>query len=117
MAFRQTLSKVAADCQADRPELIEPRFPVIAATGAWGVQDWSTMKTYVDVVSPQTEDIAFLRAALAVRHEQYDAAKVHIDRVGEPDSQGQLNGCTVTGAHTARQRVVGDGRRIVRASV
>ncbi|GIL44136.1 hypothetical protein Vafri_1666 [Volvox africanus] len=63
---------------------------MIAAHAAWHMGAWDEMASYVDTVDnpdagPQSQSAAgaFLRAVLCVRGNQFDAARVHVERTRE----------------------------------
>lgn len=63
---------------------------LIAAHAAWQMGQWQEMTVFVDAVDtpdmPQVQSTAtgaFLRSVLCVRHNQFDAARDHIDRARE----------------------------------
>ncbi|GLC61314.1 hypothetical protein PLESTB_001742500 [Pleodorina starrii] len=63
---------------------------MIAAHAAWHMGAWEEMAAYVDTIdnpdaAPQSHTAtgAFLRAVLCVRGNQFDAAKVHVERTRE----------------------------------
>ncbi|GIL87381.1 hypothetical protein Vretimale_1690 [Volvox reticuliferus] len=63
---------------------------MIAAHAAWHMGAWDEMASYVDTIDnpdagPQSQSAAgaFLRAVLCVRGNQFDAARVHVERTRE----------------------------------
>ncbi|EFJ44271.1 target of rapamycin, growth-regulatory PI3K-like protein kinase [Volvox carteri f. nagariensis] len=63
---------------------------MIAAHAAWHMGAWEEMSSYVDTIDnpdvgpqSQTGTGAFLRAVLCVRSNQFESAKVHVDRARE----------------------------------
>lgn len=51
----------------------------MAASAAWGLNQWDAMERYVNCIPRDTQDGAFYRAVLAIHKEQYDQAQLFIE--------------------------------------
>lgn len=62
---------------------LDHKMAVIAARGAWAVDNWERMADYVSVISENTQDGAMLRAIVAVHNDENTKAMGLIEKVRE----------------------------------
>ncbi|CCD61569.1 Target of rapamycin homolog [Caenorhabditis elegans] len=62
---------------------LDHKMAVIAARGAWAVDNWERMADYVSVISENTQDGAMLRAVVAVHNDENTKAMGLIEKVRE----------------------------------
>lgn len=62
---------------------LDHKMAVIAARGAWAVDNWERMADYVSVISENTQDGAMLRAVVAVHNDENMKAMGLIEKVRE----------------------------------
>ncbi|CAL2028666.1 unnamed protein product [Caenorhabditis brenneri] len=62
---------------------LDHKMAVIAARGAWAVDNWERMAEYVSVISENTQDGAMLRAIVAVHNDENTKAMGLIEKVRE----------------------------------
>ncbi|UMM14072.1 hypothetical protein L5515_002037 [Caenorhabditis briggsae] len=62
---------------------LDHKMAVIAARGAWAVDNWERMAEYVSVISENTQDGAMLRAVVAVHNDENTKAMGLIEKVRE----------------------------------
>ncbi|CAI5438055.1 unnamed protein product [Caenorhabditis angaria] len=72
-------AKLAKENAAGRQ--MEHKVAVIAARGAWAVDDWPSMAGYVSHISENTQDGAMLRAIVAVHNNEFPKAMGLIEKV------------------------------------
>lgn len=53
---------------------------VIGARAAWSLNEWSTMDSFVSRLSQDNIDASFMRAVIAANSEDYNKARIYIDR-------------------------------------
>lgn len=52
----------------------------LAAAAAWGLNEWDSMKNYVNFLPENTQDGAFYRAVLDIHNGNYGSSKMYIDQ-------------------------------------
>ncbi|XP_045451535.1 serine/threonine-protein kinase Tor-like [Melitaea cinxia] len=58
---------------------IKKKTAKMAAAASWGLQEWDSMKKYVDYIPEDNQDGAFYRAILSIREGQWSESRHYID--------------------------------------
>ncbi|XP_068617992.1 serine/threonine-protein kinase mTor-like [Battus philenor] len=70
---------VTGDHWDNMTEDVKKKFAKIAAAASWGLQEWESMKKYVDCIPEDSQDGAFYRAILAIHESQWPESRHYID--------------------------------------
>ncbi|CAH2044014.1 unnamed protein product, partial [Iphiclides podalirius] len=73
------LYNITGDQWDSMSEDIKRKSAKIAAAASWGLQEWDSMKKYVEFIPEDTQDGAFYRAILAIHESQWPESRHYID--------------------------------------
>ncbi|XP_059048718.1 serine/threonine-protein kinase mTOR-like [Achroia grisella] len=73
------LYNITTDQWDSMSEDIKKKSSKIAAAACWGLQEWDSMKKYVDCIPESTQEGSFYRAIIAIREGQWTESRHYID--------------------------------------
>lgn len=73
------LYNTTADQWDTMGEEIKKKSAKIAAAASWGLQEWDSMKKFVDIIPEESQEGAFYRAILAIHDNQWPDSRHYID--------------------------------------
>ncbi|KAJ3294404.1 phosphatidylinositol kinase- protein kinase tor1 [Rhizoclosmatium sp. JEL0117] len=79
----EALSKLAQEAWTDSDDDTKRIIAPLAASGAWGIGEWTTMEQYVKMITSETFPGAYYRAILFLHRSLFPQASFYIERARE----------------------------------